>query len=361
VSAAAFFRLKKLKGSGILLAAARHNRRAIQAELGADSHINPARTHLNTTMHGPPSPEGVAQHAKDLMQAAGVGKLRKDAVVGIEAVFSLPTGHPIDHRNYFARCVEWVGLHFGGPDNIMSADTHHDEAQPHLHVLLLPLVEGRMVGSDLVGNRSSLLALQAKFFTDVARPFGLTKPPARMKGATKEAAVASIIGAMRTSNDPALKSKAWAVIRAAIENEPAPFLAVLGLTATTKPKRLKSSTAIFTSTGRGPKKEPVSHKPYRVQGGEMEQSLSCVGFANSDSLPATQTGAGQPNAQAQAHVDSTGTVRVKDDEQPAACWDTDTGTFMPRPAPLKANKAAAQAWVSAALHGLKGKPTGATG
>ena len=105
MSAAAFFRLQKLKGGGIFLAAARHNRRAIQAELGADSHIDPARSHLNITLCGPPSPEAVAQQAKDAIKAAGVGKLRKDAVLGLEALFSLPVSHAIDHRLYFAKCV----------------------------------------------------------------------------------------------------------------------------------------------------------------------------------------------------------------------------------------------------------------
>jgi hypothetical protein len=206
------------------------------------------------------------------MQAAGVGKLRKDAVVGLEAVFSLPVGHAIDRRQYFAQCVEWAGVQFGGAANILSADIHHDEAQPHVHILLVPLVNGRMVGSDMVGNRQTLRALQSKFFDEVARPFGLTKPPARLMGAAKTETAARVIATMKASNDPALKSAAWAVIRAAIESDPAPFVATLGVAITPKAKRLRSSTAIFTSTGKGPKKEAKQPKPYRVQGAEKEQT-----------------------------------------------------------------------------------------
>lgn len=358
MSAAAFFRLKKLKGGGILLAAARHNRRTIQAELGADGHINPARSHLNITLCGPPGPDDVPKLAKAAMQSAGITKLRKDAVVGIEAVFSLPVGHPIDCRQYFAQCVEWAGVQFGGAANILSADIHHDEAQPHVHVLLVPLVNGRMVGSDMVGNRQTLQALQSKFFDEVARQFGLSKPPARLMGAAKNEAAARVIDAMKANNDPALKSAAWAVIRAAIESDPAPFVGALGVAITPKAKRLRSSTAIFTSAGKGPKKEAKQPKPYRVRGTEKEQTLSCVGFASKPPPPIAPIEAPHQPHQGR-EVDATqGTVREREDDMPADCWDTDTGTFKVRPAPRTQQKQAAQAWVSAALRNIKGKPAG---
>jgi len=47
MSGAAILRIKKLKGGGIITVAARHNRRVIQAELGAAGSIDPTRSHLN--------------------------------------------------------------------------------------------------------------------------------------------------------------------------------------------------------------------------------------------------------------------------------------------------------------------------
>jgi hypothetical protein len=358
MSAAAFFRLKKLKGGGILLAAARHNRRAIQAELGADGHINPARSHLNITLCGPPGPDDVPKLAKAAMQAAGITKLRKDAVVGIEAIFSLPVSHPIDCSQYFAQCVEWAGMQFGGAANILSADIHHDEAQPHVHVLLVPLVNGRMTGSNMVGNRQTLQALQSRFFDEVARRFGLSKPAARLTGASKADASARVITSLKASNDPALKSHAWPVIRAAIENDPAPFVAALGLVIDAKPKRLKSSTAIFTSTGKGPKREPAPPNPIGFKAQKKEQTLSCVGFASKPQPPITPAEAPHPAHQDREDDATKDTVRVRDDDIPADCWDTDTGTFKPRPAPKASQKHAAQAWASTALRNIKGKPAG---
>ena len=167
MSAAAFLRVKKLKGGGIVLAAARHNLREIQAELGAGGTIDPTRMHMNVVVHGPGNAADVAALAKARMQAAGVGKLRKDAVQAIELVFSLPPCTGVDTRHYFADCLAWAGARFGA-DNILSAVAHHDEAAPHMHVLLLPLVGNKMAGSELVGNRRTLTDMQAAFHSAVA-------------------------------------------------------------------------------------------------------------------------------------------------------------------------------------------------
>ena len=84
MTAAAFFRVKKLKGGNIITTAARHNRREIQAELGAVGAIDPARMHLNFTLEGPAAAADVGVQARSLMLAAGVGALRKDAVQALE-------------------------------------------------------------------------------------------------------------------------------------------------------------------------------------------------------------------------------------------------------------------------------------
>ena len=115
MSGAAFLRIKKLKGSGIITVAARHNKREIQAEMGASGSINPTRSSLNEALAGPSAAADVGQLAKDLMTAAGVTKLRKDAVTALEIVFSLPPAHAIDDRAYFSDCAAWAGNYLGLP------------------------------------------------------------------------------------------------------------------------------------------------------------------------------------------------------------------------------------------------------
>ena len=53
MSGAAFFRVKKLTGAGIIKVAASHNRRTIAAEIGAAGHIDASRCHLNVTLVSP--------------------------------------------------------------------------------------------------------------------------------------------------------------------------------------------------------------------------------------------------------------------------------------------------------------------
>jgi len=255
MSGAAFLRIKKLKGVSIIKVAARHNRRAIQAEIGASGSIDPTRSHLNETLAGPSTADEVARLAKDLTAAADVTKPRKDAVMGIEIVFGLPPAHNIDDKAYFSDCTDWAGAYFGGVQNILSADIHRDEAAPHCHILILPLIDGRMNGSDMIGGKQKLTAMQTKFHQDVASRYGLRKAPARLNSAAKLAASAAVIKELRKSGDKALQSAAWPNIRAGIENDPRPFLLSMGIEVTTPKKKLKSMASIFTGTGKGSQKE----------------------------------------------------------------------------------------------------------
>lgn len=222
--------------------------------MGAGGSIDATRSHLNYRLAGPESPEAVAELARERMAAAGVTKMRKDGVRAIEAVFSLPAGAIVDERAYFGDCVAWAADRFVGLDNILSADVHLDESQRHLHVLMLPLVGGRMVGSDLVGGPAKLKAHQAVFYEAVASRYGLRKAPARLQGAGKAAAAAAVLAKLRQLNDPALRSATWATLRDAIERDPAPWAMALGIDLDARtPRRMKTMAEIFTSTGRGGK------------------------------------------------------------------------------------------------------------
>jgi len=253
MSAASFLRVKKLKGAGIIQVAARHNLREIQAEHGASGPIDATQIHLNQTLAGGATADDVAQLAKDLMQAAGVVNLRKDAVMALELVLSLPVATTIDVQRYFTDCLRWVQSHFDCP--VLSAVVHLDEAAPHCHILLLPLRDGRMVGNKLIGGRPQLLAMQTSFHEAVAASYGLRKSPARLAGASKQTAVAMVLSRLKETGDSALQSDVWACIRDCIENAPERFLEALGMVVDVKTKAPRTMAQIFTSKGKGPKRE----------------------------------------------------------------------------------------------------------
>jgi hypothetical protein len=377
MSGAAFMRLDKLKGNGIFLKAARHNKRTIQAELGASGHIDATRSHLNIPLMGPPTPEDVAKLAKAKMTGAGITKDRKNGVLGVELIFSLPTNHQQDLIAYFTACANWAGETFGGLDNVVSADIHRDEAQDHAHVLLVPLIDGRLRGSDAVGNKRKLSELQAKFYKDVASKFGFRKPRARLIGHSKTKTARQVLDKLR--QDPAAKSLAWAVIRDSVEREPLPYALALGIDTETgtKEKQAKTLAQIFTSKGKGgSKSNPIWFepplKPYSVSGLKNKQTLGLCRVTTSptsfnqkplmkDHQPTgmnyRQTNKPDLTDEVTQHAtapeekadDIEQIIRVRDSDFTPENYDPETGEFYsPSPAKLSARQQADQ-WVSDAL------------
>lgn len=339
MSGAAILRIKKLTGSGIIGKAARHNKRTIQAEMGASSSIDPTRSHLNEILTGPLTPDAVAQIAKDLMAEAGLTTLRKDAVLGLELVFSLPVAHGLNERDYFVACTAWAGDYFGGAKNVLSSDLHRDEAQHHCHVLILPLVDGRMNGGKLMGNRQTLMAMQQNFFDVVASIYGLHKAPARLSGLTRQAAAKTVLQTLRAGADAALKSKVWASIRDAIERDPVPYLQALGVDAPAPAKRMRTMAEIFTSTGKGKRKESISIDFGSTKKG---RSLCSVEFPQKAPSPAPT----KPDLSAEPQE----LVRVRESELDTSLFNPETGEYFQRPPkPELHQKKAAQQWVANAL------------
>lgn len=250
----AVLRVQKLKGTGKIRVAAAHNRRTIQAEIGASCHIDPARISLNVALYGAHSPEAIAANAEAKMQAAGITKLRKDAVRAIEVIISLPAGHTIKDTQFFDDAACWLAACFGGMGNLLSADIHRDEAAPHCHVLLLPLIGGRMVGSDALGGKTKLRKLQTDFYEQVALAYGLQRPKPKLHGTAKNQAAQAVLQRLQQLADPTMQGAVWQVVRDCIKRDPSDFMQALGL-AHTPTKKLRSLAATFTSKGKGSQSE----------------------------------------------------------------------------------------------------------
>lgn len=280
-----FLRMQKLTGKGIVGAAARHNHREIMAEMGGTPgcSIDPRRTPLNRVLAGQGNAAGVVAEAQALMTAAGVGTLRKDAVRALEIVVSLPSETTIEQEAFFADAVRWAGVAIGAP--VLSAVVHNDEAAPHAHILILPLVDGRMVGSDLMGNRAKLQALQADFQLKVAHRYGLARQaaPARPSAAQRREAVDMAFAALEANS-----GLQTAVLLALLEPHranPLPLLQALGI-AMPAPKRKAKASFVEIMTRPAPEKKPIgfaNRKPIGFDAddeGAPSQTLSCVGFGD---------------------------------------------------------------------------------
>lgn len=244
-----------------LASAARHNLREIQAELGAHSHIDSSRTHLNQVLVGPSDAVGVVNLAEALMLGAGiqVARLRRDFCQAVEIVFSLPADTNVDVPAFFRRCIQWAAERFGA-GAVLSAVIHHDEAAPHAHVLVSPIVDGKMRGSELIA-RMALARLRTSFEVLVGRPFKLALPPARLAGEPRRLAIDAVLERLQRSDDVVLQSAIWPTVRTLIEADPRPFVAALGVALVPAPARKKKTfTQIMTGPGRGAKVERAVHQ-----------------------------------------------------------------------------------------------------
>jgi hypothetical protein len=176
------------------------------------------------------------------MDDAKVKPLRKDAVRALEIIFSLQAESTIAYRPYFEDATRWAENYFNVP--AISSIIHLDEAAPHCHVILLPLINGRMVGSDLMGGRSKIVAHQSDFHDKVGKCYGLARMTIRSRlKPQSEGRRWNLPNALEANSG--LNS---AIIRVLIEPHqanPAPLLAALNL-AMPKPEAKGTFAGIMT-------------------------------------------------------------------------------------------------------------------
>jgi len=178
-------------------------------------------------LHGLKSPEEISTYANVQIAKAGIVSLRKDAVMGVEVVFSLPINrHQQDTKVFFAACYQWVKSTFNG--ELLSFDVHLDEAAPHAHAIILPLVNGRMQGRDMVGSQGNLIRLINLFHKEVATYFGLSRSKnKRLNSTDKENLAREVLNRLKV--DSVMNSTIWAVCRDAIFNDPLPYAQILSI------------------------------------------------------------------------------------------------------------------------------------
>jgi hypothetical protein len=353
-----------------LLQAVKHNLRETQKERGSRSHIDPARSHLNRHIAGPALSADVVALALARMTGAGYKPLRHDFTQAYELLFSLPAGTSIDTAVYFAQCLQWAIAQFG-LDNILSADEHHDEAAPHLHILVLPMAGVRYLGSKLI-ERVRLASLRDSF-AELALAFGLKEPTRRLHGAMKEVTARMVLAHLETTQDATLRSALWFTAKQDIERNPARYAAALGLALpdlAASVKKVKTLAELAVSKGRGPRYERAE-KPIGFGGGSVgiliQEVQKPIGFerdrkSDSENIetnpvivsapkppsapPARPPSIELPKEEIEHELDA---VRDRDEDHDPALYDPETGEYFNRPPAARRQQQAARAWVATAF------------
>jgi len=358
-----FVSIKKLKGSGIVAVAAKHNLRELQAELGAGGGIDASKIRLNRIMTGPCTSGEVAALAVRLMTEGGIDAkaLRKDAVMGLELVISLPADFRGNADGFFADSLTWCAGHFNV--QVLSAVIHLDEAIPHCHIVLLPLLNGKMTGSAMVGGRAQLLALHESFHKAVGARHGLPKlagvrhsPEQRrdialdcLRALTEDVSVLfedsavrlALVGAL--TKDPLLMASALGLKipdagkKSFVERMTAPVACKEARSKVTA----KASSVVEKANpiGFDASPNPIG---FVNDAHEIEQSICSVGFA-SDS----------PSNEADFDHEQDDFTRCSDDFSPSQ-WDEVRGEFVTLPASPKGTvRASASREIQRALQAMR--------
>lgn len=243
--------LGRIKGKNGILEAFKHNKRTLQTERGSGANIDATRTSLNYSLVNNDKPEDLARHAKMQMMKAGVFPPRKNQVMAVEILFSLPVNrHQEDTRQFFTDCFEWVKSTFEG--EILGFDVHLDESAPHAHAIILPLINNRMQGSDMIGSKGNLHRLNNLFHASVGCNYGLSlSNKNQLSFSGKDNLAKQVITNLK--NDPVMQSSVWPCVRNAVYNDPLPYAQILSiqLSSNSRTKKIKSFVDHKRSPGRG--------------------------------------------------------------------------------------------------------------
>lgn len=227
MAASHLIRLGRIKGKSGVLEALKHNKRTLQAERGAGANINVTRTPLNYCLTDPVTPEEIAMHAKVQMVKAGIDTPRKNQVMAVEVLFSLPIQwHSHSTHGFFNDCLAWVKQSFAG--ELLSFDVHLDESAPHAHAIILPLIDCKMQGNNLIGDKGNLMRLINLFYKEIATRYGLAKA-SRKRLSAKDKQIIERQVLTRLKADAAMQSSVWSCVRDAIHKDPMPYAQMLSI------------------------------------------------------------------------------------------------------------------------------------
>ena len=218
-----FFRLGSVSmARGGLLPALRHNKR----DLPERGHIDPTRSHLNYALTPIETAQTIDKHARKRLIDLDITP-RKNAVLAIEAIFSLPASwHSRNNQSFFVACFEWITEAIQG--ELLSFDVHLDESAPHAHALILPLLDGKLQGRNIMGSKANIYKLQNAFMQEVGSKYGL-KSNKRLTATTKAQLYSDITHALEQAREPIMQSKLWDVVRDDIRRNPLPYAQLLGI------------------------------------------------------------------------------------------------------------------------------------
>lgn len=131
-------------------------------------NADPEKAKLNEELIALPKDETyVSSYKQKIKEASGYAcsRPRKDAVKAIEVMLTYNArniGKDFNEEAWKKENVKWLQDTFG-KDNVISAVLHKDEATPHIHAMVIPIVNGRLNARHFTGGKKTLSDMQTSY------------------------------------------------------------------------------------------------------------------------------------------------------------------------------------------------------
>lgn len=168
----AIMRIKKIKSNAEFSKVMDHNYRLVEV-LNADKDLAYRNSEIIKLEH-----DTYADAFNDKIKNSEFYKtnnIRKNAVRGLEVLLTYTEDYSrdINLERWKEENKKWITKTFG-KDNVISMMYHGDESTPHIHAMVIPMVDGRLNAYHILGNRQKMRGLQDSY-AKAMESFGLER------------------------------------------------------------------------------------------------------------------------------------------------------------------------------------------
>jgi len=142
------------------------------------SNVNAEKVKFNKILIGGYTPKAIKTTLNDRwkkLEDTNTRKTRKDAVGSLELILTASNDYFTDDNveSWTKANLDFAIAEYG-EKNIISAILHMDETTPHLHLLIVPVVNGKLNAKMKVGNKLAMSQYQNRYATAM-EPLGLIR------------------------------------------------------------------------------------------------------------------------------------------------------------------------------------------
>lgn len=208
-----------------------HNARKIPIELQPNGRIDPTKS-INNAVIESIDCGSLEEKVKTIISDAGInlesGRYKRpNKGLAIEWLFTVTPGFECDYVALYRESLNWLKRWLPSCP-IVYAVIHFDEADPHMHVVMVPLDGKRLPASKILGYKGISRARVIDLYEQVGNKFGLSHP-ARLTGAAKKRAAELTIKVCERFSYRNKLGKMWQPLVMAIKSRPEPFMDALGI------------------------------------------------------------------------------------------------------------------------------------